>query len=847
MPRESEGHPTTPKGRRQSSGRRLSIRVPGEAAQASPAAQSSLDVASAHPDLPKEDPSVPTARHRSSSRVRRRLKAGPDTRSSAAASSTVDTAEHTTGQQEPRTRTSNRRRHQSGKRIPPTSLSPLKSSEPLPSPTTLGGSAAKPTSSTAAVDSVPVPSEAECGKEKNACPASAETVPSHQATSTAARFKASDAPKRAQPSLVKDTAALYELLAQTCMGKPSAARYPESDSQYEPTAGVSRGGTQRSRARTSEGNSAKDLVTGTATSPRGQIAALCAGVVAILLLATLLALHPLRRLPHSEVLCHTEECQLHDHLLRQVISTNVDPCEDFHAYVCSRWLPPNVYKDQMKSLMDQLRFGWYRAINISLYEGTKILPAGRKARAMYDRCMDSSGSRYGSNVSEFLEMLPKIGLRWPGEPLPGGTALGLLISMDINWMAPLWFTARVTTFPYSERGILRITAGPHIGALYHHHLTVRQGYAYERYWRAFQKILFGNTAAATSTAEIEDVASIEGDILTRLHKALTLEPKSPAVFSLGDIENYTNPLSSTQWIEQLSKNPQYGRRFGSNDYVFAGDVGFLKAVGSIFATYNDTDIQRHVAWLFVQTYGILAHYDLFRLRYGESRLLHAYLPIICGRYLEGTYKPLLIPLHYVARIPEFERDQVSRVLESLKHAFSGKINASSWIDIESNHQFHRKLSRLETRLWPHSSFLRNDVLEATYANFPDNETSFASYWFKSHYWLRYMKRTPEYEYMALLPDNSSPAYLRYDYLDNSLHIAIGAVARPLFYANGTEAMLYGGFGFSLALQLAQRQQQGKQHRLELTCAKKPDIHPPATTLQQRLDVASYAGTARPAL
>lgn len=776
--------------------------MPGEAAQASPATQSRLDAAYAHPDLPNEDRSVPTARHRSSSRVRRRPSAITVTRSSAAASSTVDQAEQATGQQEPRTLTSNRRRHQSGKRIPPTSLSPRKNSELLPSPTTLGGAAAKPTSSTAAVDSVPVTSAAECEREKSAGPASAKTVPPRQATSTTAPFDASDATKRARPSLVKDTAALYEQLAQTCMAKPSAARYPESDSQYEPTAGVSRGGTLRSRARTSEeNNSAKDFVTGTATSPRWQIAALCAGVVAIFLVATVLALHPLRRLPHVEVLCQTEDCQLHDHLLRQVISTNVDPCEDFHAYVCSRWLPPTEYQDQVKSLMDQLRFDWYRTINISLYEGTKVLPAGRKARAMYDRCMDSSGSRYGSNVPEFLEILSKIGLRWPGEPLSGVTALGLLISMDINWMAPLWFTARVTTFPYSEKGILRITPGPYIGALYRHHLTVRQGYAYDRYWRAFQKVLFGNTSTATSIAEIDDVASIEGDILARLHKALNLEPKSAAVFSLGNIDSYTNPLSSTQWIEQLSKNTQYGRRFGTNDYAFASDVGFLKAVGTIFATYNDTDIQRHVAWLFVQTYGILAHYDLISLRYGDSRLLHAYLPIVCASHLEGSYKPLLIPLHYVARIPEVERDRVTTVLESLKRAFSSKTNASSWIDIESNHRFHRKLLRLETRLWPHPSFLRNNVLEATYANFPDNETSFQSYWFWSHYWLRFMKRTPEYEYMALLPDNNSPAYLRYDYLDNSLQIAIGAIARPLFYANGTEAMLYGGFGFSLAQQL----------------------------------------------
>ncbi|KAH9371189.1 hypothetical protein HPB48_005659 [Haemaphysalis longicornis] len=585
------------------------------------------------------------------------------------------------------------------------------------------------------------------------------------------------------------------------MEKPSATRYPELDSQYEPTAGLSRGGTLRSRALTSEGNkSAKDLVTAIAPSLKCLIAALCGCVVAIFLVAAVLSLHRLRRLPHKEVLCQTEDCQLHDHLLRQVISTNFDPCEDFHAYVCSRWLPPYEYQDHVKSMMDQLRYAWFRGINISLYEGTKMLPAGRKARAVYDLCMDS-GSRYGSNVPAFLGMLHEIGLRWPGEPLPGVTALGLLIAMDINWNAPLWFTARLTRFRYSERGILRITPGRHIAALQRHHLTVRQGHAYNRYWWAFQTILFGNTTTATNSIEIEDVAAIEGDILTRLDKALNLEPKSTDVFSLKNIDSYTNPLSATQWIEQLNKNTQYGRLFGSNDYVFAGDVGFLKAVGTIFATYNDTDIQRHVAWLFVQTYGVLAHYNLIHLRYGDTRRLQTYLPIICATYLEGTYKPLLIPLHYVAQIPEVGRDRVSGVLESLKRAFSGKVNASSWIDAQSNHRFHRKLSRLETHLWPHPSFLRKNVLEATYANFPENETSFASYWFQSRYRLLHIKKTPGYEYMASLPDNYSPAYLSYDYLDNSLQIAIGAVARPLFYANGTEAMLYGGFGFSLALQL----------------------------------------------
>ncbi|XP_077519842.1 endothelin-converting enzyme 2-like [Amblyomma americanum] len=192
---------------------------------------------------------------------------------------------------------------------------------------------------------------------------------------------------------------------------------------------------------------------------------------------------------------------------------------------------------------------------------------------------------------------------------------------------------------------------------------------------------------------------------------------------------------------------------------------------------------------------------MLRAWFGSNARLERRRPEYCANSVAVSYKALVLALHITSQLQPAGRDLVNSIFSNLKETLFENLNSSAWLDESSKILFGTKLALMGIRLWPPPDYLRNDTLRTIYADFPENETAFGYYWMKSRRLLRWMNALPDYDYILALPDNSSPAYLSYDYALNSVGIAIGALSDPLFYAGGTKAMLYGGLGFSMALQI----------------------------------------------
>ncbi|KAK8786510.1 hypothetical protein V5799_023713 [Amblyomma americanum] len=61
--------------------------------------------------------------------------------------------------------------------------------------------------------------------------------------------------------------------------------------------------------------------------------------------------------------------------------------------------------------------------------------------------------------------------------------------------------------------------------------------------------------------------------------------------------------------------------------------------------------------------------------------------------------------------------------------------------------------------------------------------------------------TTEYLKAFRLRWKNLPDYTGYDYVLNSVELAIAVATPPAYYRNGTKAMLYGGLLFSMAMQM----------------------------------------------
>ncbi|KAL3188598.1 hypothetical protein MRX96_022600 [Rhipicephalus microplus] len=128
--------------------------------------------------------------------------------------------------------------------------------------------------------------------------------------------------------------------------------------------------------------------------------------------------------------------------------------------------------------------------------------------------------------------------------------------------------------------------------------------------------------------------------------------------------------------------------------------------------------------------------------------------------------------------------------------------------------------------------------------------SLAQYWIEVREALKRINKTSEYMEALSLPGNSLPDYLGYDYISNVVKLALGAAAAPAYYRNGTQAMLYSGLLFLIAIQLVRAiDEEGikwasQAFQEENSLAVKLDVGDPATATSYRPDCNKVARNSR---
>nr|XP_054923084.1 endothelin-converting enzyme 1-like [Dermacentor andersoni] len=501
----------------------------------------------------------------------------------------------------------------------------------------------------------------------------------------------------------------------------------------------------------------------------------------------------------SEPLCETEDCLRHSYRLFGNLNRSLDPCENFSAYVCSAWSPPQRYLEHSNSAMDDVRKSWFPRFNDVLRQGSKIIRAGLKPLAMYSSCMGDR-SEYGSNVEIFWNFFNECRLTWPEKSEPGSaSALEVLMTLALKWQVPLFFQVRALRLESAPNWRITMDPGSLIPLMYQHHLTVKHSGGYDKYWATFYFILSGkHDGSAVNKTIIDSALTMEGDVYRRLLTNMRPAVVHPVLATITDIGAHTPSVDSEQWLHAFRQS-KLEPEVEHSDQVLLSDAGFFRAFADVMASYKDPELLSLIAWSFVQLFSPAVDYRLLENRYDQGVTI--YRPYFCERFVETPYRFLVIALGSVALFTREERSTVSACFDSLVSAAVDMVNASEWLDTESRQLAAEKLSSTRLKLWPPAKYLESDALDSLYKVFPSAESSFAEYWVKSSRCAADIYRPrPGIDVWGYTVNYALP-YLIYDAASNSVKVAVGAVTKPLYYAGGTKAMLYGGLGFSMALQL----------------------------------------------
>ncbi|KAH6941694.1 hypothetical protein HPB50_022686 [Hyalomma asiaticum] len=537
--------------------------------------------------------------------------------------------------------------------------------------------------------------------------------------------------------------------------------------------------------------------------PRVRAAVICAALSLFCVALVMIVMRIRHHRPAGDVgdpLCQTEDCVRHAFILDEVASKDVDPCDDFSAHVCSAWAPARIQTHRYTSAMDFAIYGWIQGFNETLHEGSAKISVGRKATLMYDTCAGDD-SRYGNSASEFLLFLNETGLIWPFGPTPKEDALVLFVSLAFNYDASFWFSVAISDSPGSSgewRVVLSLSYILHI--LVVRHRNVIESAAYAVTWTKILHSLSGNATGNFNELEINETQAIGDEILRQLYAASGDPSPKSALFAVSEFEKYTPSISPARWLNALQQALPVRPTMATE--VYATHIGYLRAVNNLFAKLENEQLIRHLSWLFMKLYIPAAGPEFFIGVYGNAEVSKIYRPLFCGFHVEQPYRLLVSVLRFVSSASSNDRPLIDASFDGLVLAATEKLMNCYWLDARSKILAVEKVKGVRKRLWPEDVVFEPGFLDDIYRDFPENETrNFGSFWIASRKSIREAKKSKLYRSLTSNPIGSTEPYLTYDAILNRILMTMAAVAKPMYYRNGTRGMLYGGIGFLMALQL----------------------------------------------
>ncbi|XP_077553624.1 endothelin-converting enzyme 1-like [Haemaphysalis longicornis] len=334
------------------------------------------------------------------------------------------------------------------------------------------------------------------------------------------------------------------------------------------------------------------------------------------------------------------------------------------------------------------------------------------------------------------------------------------------------------------------------------HIEVMPLDKYYEYWRMFfEYLVTDKTFQRPNKSAVSDLANMERDILETLAKASSNPLKRPEYFALYSIKEHISKFSPSEWLNALNTNTDGRFNFTFDIMVLVSDKNYFSLVDVIFRSYENVKLLKYISWQFVQVFAVVADNNLFALRYGGGNDAQFLRQFFCAYNAEVPYQQLVSSLGFLSRFSKRDVNLVNAKFKNLIGETGKKLAALDWLDESSRNLILSKLSSVQLRLWPPQRYLVSEELERAYANFTSQEPSFAEYWAKTRKSLINAQFSPEFPDVSSQAPNYELPYFKYDAAINSVKVPIAALTWPLYYRDGTEAMFYGGLGYSLALQI----------------------------------------------
>ncbi|XP_077523099.1 membrane metallo-endopeptidase-like 1 [Amblyomma americanum] len=365
--------------------------------------------------------------------------------------------------------------------------------------------------------------------------------------------------------------------------------------------------------------------------------------------------------------CETMSCKVHRDLIDGQLDLTVDPCDDFRAHVCGNWRHRKFSDFSTSALSDMVaqRLIQLRAL---LKDGVDKLPAGKRAAAMFNSCMTQTGSQ----VDVVQEFMRARGLMWPEQAEEGGSPLDVMFDLAFNWSVNLWFKMKflpsTPAHPYRRIFFSHSNRMTVWRAIFKNIPRTKHDYVYGALFR-----LFSNT---TDSYPVKEEIARTYDMLEYVFDLLirpgTSTARTPVQFALRSWENHSLIESAEDVRRALNSVLRIKPPLTPDDLILFSNLALLKGMSNIFNKFKDRLVRRHLAWLFVWAYGIMANpAAILEVMHGDKTRAEQSRIRYCAAQVEANYKLLVAAMTIASYFPSEKRALIDEHLSGIVEAFDG--------------------------------------------------------------------------------------------------------------------------------------------------------------------------------
>lgn len=480
------------------------------------------------------------------------------------------------------------------------------------------------------------------------------------------------------------------------------------------------------------------------------------------------------------------------------LDTNVDPKENFYQYACGGWM------EQHPLTGEYSRYGAFDKLGEDNQEQIRTLiedlaahVKGAKGEAyqigtLFNIAMDSA-KRNAQGVEPIKEDLAAVASLSDKEE-----AFELLCRMHRNVANP-FFAFYVASDPGNSKANLFQLYQAGTGLPDRDYYLAKEHKAILDAYKDHMKRMFGlcGFSQEEAAAKTDKVLALETALAKVQYDRVTLRDphKSYNKMTVDELQKTVPEINWNAYLKNISPDFEVTE-------LSAGQVDFMKGMGKLYAAADMETMKAYLEWNIINSAAAdlsdelnQANFDFYgKVMSGQTEMKPRWKR--CVSAVNGMLGEAVGKLYVEKYFPAAAKQRITKLVDNIRFAMGERMAANTWMSDETKARGQEKLDAILVKV-----------------GYPDKWRSYADLEIKDDSYWANVKRHSAFETKFMLDKLGKPvdrdewqmtpqivnAY--YNPTTNEICFPAAILQPPFFYANGDDAINYGGIGVVIAHEL----------------------------------------------